>query len=834
MKSKPIPPKLADYKHITNSTGFLEVLRVACKKIAPAWPLENFVAVNPYLGLTDKTFENAASELATAGSIQTTLPVSFYLQKIEDSFISHDDLASVLNTKGHDKISDIDLFIKRMRKMEEKDDQTGVVPTAADVASQTCKQDWSRFATSRISAWAASYFDKGQALWTAADQSKSLFSSWKEEAEIDLSPEIMGLNGFRSLVKKLPEDYLQAAQLALNKLNIPEALIPYYLHRLLLNTGGWSAYIARLDFDSKLYGKSEELLTEFLSVLLVWEYCLLQSLENDLVLKNWRIALSVLSQTLLKKELSTQLASKLVLQQAFELATQRRLIQTFQQSPTTFVEKPKRSKVQAVFCIDVRSEVFRRNLELADEDIETLGFAGFFAFPVKHVPLGYEDGNAQCPVLLKPTATILETIPHERTHQKAVASRIITQQVNGLWKSFKSGAVSCFGFVSPLGLFYLPKLFTDSFGLSRPVPHPAKVGLKPAFTSQKSLSLVPSYFHDEITGMSIEQQVKLAKNALKAMSLCDNFARLVLIVGHGSASVNNPHASGLDCGACGGNTGEANAKLAAEVLNNPIVKFALEPDGIFIPADTLFLACLHNTTTDEVTIYNEQIVPADREAELNDLKTKLECAGKASRAERASRMWLKKPENLDSAVLSRSKDWSQVRPEWGLAGCYAFIVAPRERTKGINLKGRSFLHTYHWEKDTDFSILELIMTAPMVVTSWISLQYYGSTVDNKNFGSGNKTLHNVTAGLGIIEGSSGDLRIGLPWQSVHDGQKYQHEPSRLNVIIEAPVEAVNNVLKKHESVRQLCDNQWIHLLTLNKVGKISKRYTGNYTWEEIA
>lgn len=821
------------FKKINHTSALLEVLRNACKKIAPAWPLENFVAVNPYLGLTERSFENAAKDLAAAAGIQTTLPVSFYLQKIEEGFINRDDLSSLLKKRYPGRDTDLDVFIKRVQRIDDEGEQLGVIPTAADIASQTCGQDWNRFLTNRVSVWAASYFDKGQAMWAAADQEMCLFEAWKEEAQIDRGPEIMGLKGFRSIIKKLPGDPIKAAQVSLDKLQIPESLLPFYLHRLLTNTGGWSAYIARLDFDSKLYGEKDQLLLEFLSVLLAWESCLLQSLDNEQVVKNWKNTLSILSQTNAENALTKQLASKLILQQAFEQAVQQKLIDSFNQSETAVTKKQETAKVQAVFCIDVRSEVFRRNLEQADHTIETLGFAGFFAFPVKFIPLGHEGGYDQCPVLLKPAATILESIPDKRTQQKAVAGRVLTQQLSELWKSFKSGAVSCFGFVSPLGLFYLPKLFTDSFGLSRPVPAPGNNGLKPAYSLQKSLSLTTAKHGHETVGMPLEQQVQLAKNALKAMSLSDSFARLVLIVGHGSASVNNPHASGLDCGACGGHSGEANAKLAAEVLNNVAVRFALEAEGISIPADTLFLACQHNTATDEVTIYNEWILSADRKDELDDLKNSLALAGKTSRAERALRMSGNSSGSIDAAVIARSNDWSQIRPEWGLAGCNAFVIAPRERTKDINLGGKSFLHTYHWKKDSDFSVLELIMTAPMVVTSWINLQYYGSTVDNKKFGSGNKTLHNVTAGLGVIEGSSGDLRIGLPLQSLHDGQKYQHEPSRLNVIIEAPIEAINDILKKHEPIRQLCDNQWLHLLAMNKDGKIALRYLGDYIWDEI-
>jgi uncharacterized protein YbcC (UPF0753/DUF2309 family) len=382
-----------------------------------------------------------------------------------------------------------------------------------------------------------------------------------------------------------------------------------------------------------------------------------------------------------------------------------------------------------------------------------------------------------------------------------------------------------------MGLSYLLKIFTDSFGLTRPVPHPDKDGLSEAVYKNKNISLSNETFKNETAGIPIEQQIQMAKNALKAMSLSDDFARLVLIVGHGSSTVNNPHATGYDCGACGGHTGEANARVAAAVLNNREVRTGLLKENIFIPVNTIFLACLHDTTTDEVSIYNDHEVPNDRKEELMSLKRTLELAGHAARTERSLRMSSESKSNIDKMMIGRSKDWSQTRPEWGLAGCSAFVVAPRERTKGINLEGKSFLHSYEWKKDQDFSVLELIMTAPMVVTSWINLQYYGSTVDNKNFGSGNKTLHNVTAGLGVLEGYSGDLRVGLPMQAIHDGEEYQHEPQKLNVIIEAPIEAMNIILEKHQSVRDLCDNGCIYLLAMDNNGKVSHRYVGDLCWE---
>jgi uncharacterized protein YbcC (UPF0753/DUF2309 family) len=202
--------------------------------------------------------------------------------------------------------------------------------------------------------------------------------------------------------------------------------------------------------------------------------------------------------------------------------------------------------------------------------------------------------------------------------------------------------------------------------------------------------------------------------------------------------------------------------------------------------------------------------------------------------ERAALLGVPKGKNTERQVIARSRDWSQVRPEWGLAGNAAFIAAPRRRTHGVDLGGRAFLHNYDWRMDTNFSVLELIMTAPMVVASWINLQYYGSTVNNRAFGAGNKTLHNVTGVLGVLEGNAGDLRVGLPWQSVHDGSRFVHEPLRLNVFIEAPVEAINAVIEKHPAVRDLADHHWIHLFAISDDGRALQRYQGQLRWTGLS
>jgi uncharacterized protein YbcC (UPF0753/DUF2309 family) len=269
------------------------------------------------------------------------------------------------------------------------------------------------------------------------------------------------------------------------------------------------------------------------------------------------------------------------------------------------------------------------------------------------------------------------------------------------------------------------------------------------------------------------------------------------------------------------------------LLNDPAVRTGLAERGVQVPADTWFVAALHDTTLDEVRWFDLDAVPESHRGQLEQLRAELAEAGGRARVERSARLGIAPGEDVDAAVQARSADWAQVRPEWGLAGCSAFIAAPRSATRGLDLQGRSFLHSYDWRADQGFGVLELIMTAPMVVASWISLQYFASTVDNERYGSGNKTLHNVVGKLGILEGTAGDLRTGLPLQSVHDGTRYQHDPVRLNVVIAAPIDAMNDVIAKHQMVAHLLDHGWLHLLAMDDDGRVSHRYAGGLAWESI-
>ena len=797
--------------------SFNEHIKKSCGRIAPAWPLKNSVAVNPFLGFSDTNFQDATIKLRERGNIKTTMPLNFYIDQFFEKNISHQDII-----QAHEnlklELSFLDDFILSLKQLSEVEAKlTWQGSCLIDLASVASHKNWNDLMIDTISNWASSYFDEGQALWNNKNPKASLFSSWRAYAETDRTADIMGLKGFRKELKQLPENPQALINNFLEKLKLEDEQVEEYLHSMLLKLIGWSSYISGLDFTNNLYNNETGKIEEFLAILLAWESYFFQT--NETVRDNWYKQMHEAENK--NQQLIEITSASVIMQEAYDLANQRNLVNAFDKHVVTPYQK---SKAQIVFCIDVRSEVYRRNLEQVDGEIDTIGFAGFFGIPIQYKPLGDAEVKNQCPVLLPSSIHVKESYNNQH---KAEQKRVTSHQVNNVWKEFKSGAITSFSFVSPLGLGFLPKMISDSFGWTRPVEDPKHDGLKKWKSTGSGLML-------DLTSMSLDQKVNIATNTLTGMGIKNELSPFVLITGHGSTSTNNPHASGLECGACGGHSGEINALTSQLILNDPIVREELNKNGTKIPEETLFIGCLHDTTTDEVRIINDKLIPSKSQDAVNDIMNSLRKASEKTRAERSLRFKMKSQNTTDikNSFSRKATDWSETRPEWGLSGCNSFIIANRNKTEGINFKGKAFMHSYDWQKDSDFGLLEAIISAPMVVTSWINLQYYASTTDNEKLGAGNKTLHNVTAGLGVLEGSSGDLRIGLPFQSIHNGENYEHLPQKLNVVVEAPVEAINAILEKHENIRNLFDNNWIILHRLNEEGNISHTYKNDLKWKE--
>jgi hypothetical protein len=327
----------------------------------------------------------------------------------------------------------------------------------------------------------------------------------------------------------------------------------------------------------------------------------------------------------------------------------------------------------------------------------------------------------------------------------------------------------------------------------------------------------------------VEQRVFLAESVLNTMGIIDRFAPLVVLCGHTSTTVNNPHATALECGACGGAAGDSNARAVAALLNSPEIRMHLVERGITIPEDTWFLAGVHDTVSDHVTLLDAQDAPAELQPVIDDLRTQLAGAGQQQSGVRARHL-----PGPAQRVRHRGADWAQVRPEWGLARNAAFIVGPRSMTAGLDLDGRAFLHTYDADLDPSGRVLETIMTAPLVVAHWISSQYYFSTVDPEVFGAGDKLLHNPIGATGVISGDSGDLRVGLPLQSTHlDGRRH-HQPVRLLAVIQADIVRIERIIAANPILQTLTEGSWLRIAGRSRPHEPWSTRTPSGTWTTIA
>lgn len=769
----------------------------AAQAVPPLWPLAASVAVNPFLGQSGDDLATAAARLGRAAGIPLTMPRDWYAERHRAGEITDADLQAALDAAPAGgpaaSLAELKAAMRTARP------EIRPLPTIADLAAAASGIDWPGLIAERIGHWAASYFDDGQALWAAGTETGA-YAAWRMAAAQDLTPEIAGLAGFARLVGHAPPRAEEALAEAVAELAVEEAGLEAYFHRLMATLGGWAQLARWRDWQAGLAGGADRTPLDLLAIRLTWECALLRQFAPRIA-EDWRIALAAYARPVVP---SPDDLVDAILQDAAERAALRRLAPVATGSDGR--ADAARPRLQVAFCIDVRSEVFRRGLESLDPAIRTHGTAGFFGLGVGHRRFASDLVEPRLPVLLAPP---LASQAGGRGDETADRTARIVARAKRAWGRFKVAAISSFAFVEASGPLHAVALLRDGLGLAarKRVVEPAP-RLDPA--------------------CGIGARVGLAAGALRSMALTDGFARLVVVAGHGAAMVNNAHAGGLQCGACGGYSGDVNARLLAGLLNDRQVRQGLAALGIAIPEDTLFLAALHDTVTDVVTVFAGDHDVAAHQDDLRQAQAWLDAAGVLARGERQARL----PGTRRGAEAARrARDWAEVRPEWGLAGCQLFIAAPRRRTAGRNLAGRAFLHDYDWRQDEGFAGLEGLMAGPVVVASWISLQYYGSAVAPAMFGAGNKLIHNVTGGVGVVEGNAGVLRGGLPRQSVHDGERLVHQPLRLTVLVEAPREALAGIVLRNTMLRDLFDNGWMHLVAIDDEGRMARRRGSE--WEAI-
>jgi uncharacterized protein YbcC (UPF0753/DUF2309 family) len=482
---------------------------------------------------------------------------------------------------------------------------------------------------------------------------------------------------------------------------------------------------------------------------------------------------------------------------------------------------PPAPRFQAAFCIDEREESLRRHLEEVAPDAVTFGIAGFYFVPMYY--RGASDARfvPLCPAVVRPRHWVVEEVvggageAHRRHTWRRRALGLVSHGLHLAGRSFVLGALvsAAGGVLASVPLVartLLPRLtarlrrragrFVQAPVRTRlrlerdgPTPGPEGAGL----------------------GFSLDEMADMAERVLRDNGLTSGFSRLVLLFGHGSTSMNNPHESAHDCGACGGSRGGPNARAMAHLLNDPRVRERLGARGLTVPATTAFVGGMHNTSSAAVTFYDLDRLPDSHRGEFEEVRALVEEAAGRDAHERCRR-FESAPLTLSfeaarQHVEGRAEDLAQVRPEWGHATNAVCVVGRRRRTRGLFLDRRAFLNSYDpTQDDADATVLTRVLQAAVPVCAGINLEYYFSYVDNPGYGCGTKLPHNITSLLGVMDGAASDLRTGLPWQMVEI-----HEPVRILFVVETRPETMRRVLDRDPGIARLCRNEWVRLAVLS-------------------
>ena len=763
---------------MTDQITIDEQIKAASSVIGKAWPLYAFVTSNPLSGFEDQHFEDAiqqARELFHAHG----LPSAQMLRKAWD--------------EGHIKPEAIQALLKSYDISESPEAHLQQLEKQAD--HQPFELNPTRQLDRLMAKWLTAFMDEDMAEWRMPGREHGFYSAWRDLAPFDQQiPKAAEL-------ETLPRDLYEALNRVLKKYP-EERHQALFTEQLAALPGLTGMILYRQEYQTQWQQRYPITLVEMLAVRLT----LAHHMGYDLTPH----------QTATSHTNSSPIPERLWLL-AWEKTYQDGLVEMLR---ANLAEKPpntlhhRQPEAQLVFCIDTRSEVIRRHIEQAG-DYETFGYAGFFGIPMNYQPYHSNLVKKACPPILSSAYEVTETAEDadsDLSRQYDLWTEF-RKGFNRLIETFTNNVPASFGYVEGTGAYYglsmtartlIPKTvhrLVDK--ISQVIPDPVQF-CSPTVNKYANDSNEPQ------ETISLEAQVGVAKT-LFDLTGWQNFAPLVVLTGHGSNTQNNPFGSSLDCGACAGNPGRHNARTLAKICNDPAVRQGLQEAGITIPEETVFIAAEHNTTTDAITLF-DQSVPATHQSALKALKADLAKAQKVAAEERVLTMRNRSHSGMQE-VQKRSSDWAETRPEWGLAGNAAFIIGPRSLTEDLNLEGRCFLHTYDWYTDPEGKALEAIMSGPMVVTQWINNHYYFASVDNNTFGSGSKVTQNVTGKFGVVQGNGGDLKTGLPLQSLNlDDNHYFHQPLRLMVLIHAPARMVQDILNRNQaSLGGLFDNEWLHL-----------------------
>jgi uncharacterized protein len=472
-------------------------------------------------------------------------------------------------------------------------------------------------------------------------------------------------------------------------------------------------------------------------------------------------------------------------------------------SKNKLLKKKEPRSFQAIFCIDDRECSIRRHLEDTDKNCETLGAPGYFGAAIYFQPFGGKFYEKNCPVPAQPKHLIKELQVTEKRKHELLHTKNSHRFIQGILISLSLGLWASVRMVRDL---FRPKMGPDISDAFKHMNINGKLTIE-----NKDLNDIENGLQ---VGYTIPEMAEVVEPLLKGIGLINNFSSLIYLMAHGSSSANNPHHGAHDCGACSGRPGSVNARVFAFMANHVEVRAILTKNGLDIPVGTQFLGGMHDTASDEIAFYDQEILTAENQKRHTENLLIWEQALDLNAMERSRRFSSidisKDLKHVRKAIKRRSVSYFEPRPELGHGTNALCHVGSRERIKGLFFDRRAFLNSYDHSTDPDGEILAQVLGPLPVVCGGINLEYYFSRMDIEKMGAGTKLPHNVMGLIGVANSSDGDLRPGLPLQMIEN-----HDPVRLLLMIEHKPEIVMKVISNSPEMYNWFLKEWIHLVVIS-------------------
>ncbi len=771
-------------------------------------PLKDFIHHNTLHAVQDHPFHEGVAIAAKIFGARSYLALEYYQNLYQEGRIKQNALTWALDHAGCDAKTQEKLKISLFDQ-----DPTGHYPPVS-LANQGIRTSWLTHLEFDLNSQVhpvlfrllSNFLDQGISRWSLPKEGEHFWACITRLAQNSLIP-LYPLNEpfVLNLLNKSLDDVIN---ICLNKIVGDETLYEQYLLEMLLGHPGWSGMVSVIEQNPKtLLAYREISLKELIAI----ELCL----ELAFLIKKKGHEFTAISEvshpenTPLLKEgaISPKIPLRLkVWHEAMEWSLHSELLLALKNSKP-IKPNPNLPEAQALFCIDDRECSIRRNLEEVNPAIETFGAAGFFGIDFFYQGLDDAYPVAQCPNIITPKHLITES-----TDKPKPTSNPQLKKIKHMHFSAHSMLRGLF-YTQTLGLGYAARMAWDVFSPGSKLP---KIRALSEVDTHSQLHLLRE--SDEPTpeghllGFSLTEMADKLTGLLTNIGLTDHFAPLVVVIAHGSSSVNNPHFAAYDCGACSGKPGAPNARAFAWMANHEPVREILRERGIDIPNSTRFVAALHNTSRDEITYFDLHLLDQHPAPNLPAFQANMTEALDRNAAERC-RWFELAPQKQGNTIAhnhvrERATSIFEPRPEYNHSNNLYAIVGRRQLTRDLFMDRRAFLHSYDPNTDAEGDVMAKILSAVIPVCGGINLEYLFSRIDNSVYGAGTKLPHNVIGLLGVANGVEGDLRTGLPHQMIE-----VHQPARLLIVIEQDKEIVDKTVGKLGALKEWLDNEWVRVVS---------------------